>query len=173
MRVILTLLLTLWSTTGLAVGPVDEPPTNPTVRCTGGQVFDPKTKVCVDPKNSVLERDTIFEAVRHLAYTGRYHDAQTVLEALPQDDPGRLTYLGFTHRKLGNTTLAKHYYLRAIASDPANILARSYMGQGLVEEGDLVGAMAQLDLIRWHGGAGTWSEESLRRAIATGETYNY
>ena len=99
--------------------------------------------------------------------------AQSVLEALPENDPGRLTYLGFTHRKLGNLELAMVYYQKAIDQDPANILARSYMGQGLVEEGKISQAMVQLAQIRAYGGTGSWSETSLRTAIETGKTYNY
>jgi hypothetical protein len=57
--------------------------------------------------------------------------------------------------------------------NPANILARSYMGQGFVQEGRIPEALAQLRLIRDHGGSGTWAEASLRKSIAAGQTYNY
>ena len=88
-------------------------------------------------------------------------------------DPGRLTYMGFTNRKLGNLVAANMFYEQAIEADPGNILARSYMGQGFVEAGRVPDAVAQLKLIRAHGGAGTWAEKSLRNAIATGTTYSY
>ncbi|MDU0112642.1 hypothetical protein RT723_06420 [Psychrosphaera aquimarina] len=92
---------------------------------------------------------------------------------MDKDDPGRLTYMGFTHRKLGNIELGNMFYEQAIAQDPGNILARSYMGQGLVEAGDTAGALVQLRAIQEHGGAGSWSEASLRKAIETGTTYSY
>ena len=47
------------------------------------------------------------------------------------------------------------------------------MGQGLVDAGDKVAALAQLREIQNRGGAGTWSEVSLRNAIQTGTTYSY
>lgn len=151
----------------------DEPPSKPTVFCTGGKVYDKEAGKCVAPKESSLDRDELYEAVRQFAYAGQFEDAQTVAKALPEGDAGRLTYMGFTHRKLGNPELAMMFYQRAIDQDPANILARSYMGQGHVEAGDIDLAMAQLKAIRAHGGSGTWSEQSLRTAIATGTTFNY
>ena len=151
----------------------DSPPPKPVVTCTGAQVFDKDKGQCVDPQNSSLNRDEIYLAVRQLAYAGRYLDAQQVLDVLPADDSGRLTYLGFTHRKLGNIDLAMMYYQEAIDRDPANILARSYMGQGLVEAGDTAQAMVQLHQIRAYGGSGSWAETSLNEAIKSGKTYNY
>jgi hypothetical protein len=47
------------------------------------------------------------------------------------------------------------------------------MAQGMVEEGNIAGAMAELRAIRSYGGQGTWAEASLRTAIATGQTFNY
>ena len=126
----------------------DAPPPAPVNSCSGGKVFDDSKAECVDPKNSSLERDEIYLAVRQLAYAGRYLDAQEVMKALPEGDPGRLTYMGFTHRKLGNLDLAMMYYRDAIAKDPANIAARSYMGQGFVTEGRMDEAKEQLALIR-------------------------
>ncbi|MBW4708495.1 hypothetical protein KX928_11945 [Roseobacter sp. YSTF-M11] len=154
-------------------GDNDAPPPKPAVTCEGAQVYDKKTKKCVNAQESSLGTEQLYLAVRQLAYAGRYHDAQAVLDAMPENDPGRLTYMGFTHRKLGNVELGMVFYEKAIAQDPGNILARSYMGQGLVEQGDLAGAMVQLRAIREQGGAGTWSETSLRKALETGRTYNY
>ena len=156
-----------------AAGGDDTPPTKPVVSCKGAKVYDPSQGKCVDPQNSSLERDEIYLAVRQLAYMGRYSDAQTLLEYLPEDDTGRLTYLGFTHRKLGNADLAMTYYRKALELDPTNNLARSYMGQGLVVQGKVTDAIVQLKLIRANGGKGSWSETSLRNAIATGSTYSY
>ena len=57
--------------------------------------------------------------------------------------------------------------------DPANILARSYYGQLLVEMNEMDLAQIQLASIRSHDGAGTWAERALATAIATGVTYTY
>ncbi|WP_367180940.1 tetratricopeptide repeat protein [uncultured Roseobacter sp.] len=172
MRILLGAAL-LFPTTVLAAGGNDAPPSKPAVSCKGAQVYDKKTKTCVNPQESSLEREQLYQTVRHMAYAGRYHDAQTVLDAMDKNDPGRLTYMGFTHRKLGNIELGNMFYEQAIAQDPGNILARSYMGQGLVEAGDTAGALVQLRAIQEHGGAGSWSEASLRKAIETGTTYSY
>lgn len=124
-------------------------------------------------EQSNLDRDTLYETVRQLAYAGKHHEAQTILDLMDENDPGRLTYMGFTHRKLGDTAKANFYYERAIAMDPANHLARSYMGQGFVAAGRIADAKEQLREIQARGGTGSWSETSLRAAIATGTTYSY
>lgn len=142
-------------------------------KCETGLVYDKKTKTCVIAKESNLSVDTLYDTVQELAYAGRYSDAQTVLAAMPQDDDRTLTYMGFTNRKMGNIDTAMAFYTRAIETNPSNVLARSYMGQGLVEMGQITAAIAELHAIRAHGGSGTWAEASLAKAIATGETFNY
>lgn len=138
-------------------------------------VWDASLKKCVRPdKTSYLDGQTLYEAVRELAYNGRYEDAITVLDQMPdQQSDLVLTYRGFTARKMGDMDLANAYYQEAIAVNPDNITARSYMGQGLVEAGDKMAAMVQLREIRARGGTGTWSERSLASALKTGKGYNY
>lgn len=142
-------------------------------KCKIGQIYDKKSKSCVSAEESNMDVDGLYENVRELAYAGRYTDAQVVLAQMPQHDDRTLTYLGFTNRKMGNMDAAMSYYTRALVVNPGNVLARSYMGQGLVSEGKISAALEQLEAIRDHGGAGTWAEASLRKAIATGETFNY
>ncbi len=137
-------------------------------------VWDPNARRCIRPdKAGYLDSNLLGEAVRELAYAGRYSEAQEVLAQMDQSDGLVLTYWGFTHRKLGDLTTANAHYLRAIELDPGNLLARSYMGQGYVADGDHAGARAQLREIRARGGRETWAEFSLRNAIRTGTTYNY
>lgn len=138
-------------------------------------VWDPKVKKCIRPdKAGYLDSGLLMDAVRELAYAGRYLGAQDVLRAMAdQSDDRVLTYWGFTHRKLGNIDLATTYYQQAIQQNPDNILARSYLGQGLVEEGDTEGAIVQWREIKARGGDGTWAEASLREAIRAGVTYSY
>lgn len=179
MRLVYALLMTLPTAVFAAGigGSDDTPPPQPTETtqsCTGIQVWDPSQKKCVDPKGSALDPDTLYGAVRELAYAGRYRDAQGILRAMPdQQDDRVLTYWGFTHRKLGHADLARAYYRQAIARNPDNILARSYMGQGFVEDGDTGAAIAQWREIKARGGDGSWAEASLRQAIRTGLTYSY
>ncbi|MEM9578325.1 MAG: tetratricopeptide repeat protein [Pseudomonadota bacterium] len=172
MRILLAAALAA-PTTLFAAGGNDSPPPKPVVTCTGAQVFDKNKGKCVDPQKSALNRDEIYLAVRQLAYAGRYEDAQALAAFLPEDDSGRLTYMGFTHRKLGDFEVAMRYYQEAIDRDPDNILARSYMGQGFVEAGAPAKALVQLHQIRAYGGSGTWSETSLQNAIESGVTYSY
>lgn len=150
------------------------PKTQTTTTCKGVQVWDPSQQKCVNPRGSALDPDTLYGAVRELAYAGRLQDAQSVLALMPDQDADRvLTYWGFTHRKLGDADLARAYYDKAIARNPDNILARSYMGQGFVASGDTEAAVDQWREIVARGGEGTWAEASLREAIRSGLTYSY
>mgnify|MGYP000138122891 CR=1 FL=1 len=149
-------------------------PTNTTKTCKGVKIWDADKGRCVRPKNSSLDQDGLYGAVRELAYAGRYGDAQGVLRAMAdQQDSRVLTYWGFTHRKLGRTDLADLYYTQAIAQDPDNLLARSYLGQGFVEAGQPAQALGQWKEIRARGGAGTWAETSLRQTLENGATSTY
>ncbi|UWQ64116.1 tetratricopeptide repeat protein [Leisingera caerulea] len=149
-------------------------PTETTKTCKGKRVWDEQKKRCVRPRKSSLNQEQLLGAARELAYAGRQEDAQAVLSAMA-DQQGSLvlTYWGFTHRKLGNLELAQAYYDQALASDPDNILARSYMGQGLVQQGKYGAALIQWKEIRARGGDGTWAEASLRSALETGASYSY
>ncbi len=149
-------------------------PTKTTKDCFGVRVWDETKQRCVRPKKSSLDDDGLYEAVRELAYAGRYQDSEGVLDAMSnQLDDRVLTYRGFNARKQGKLELANMFYQQAIAANPNNILARSYMAQGFVAAGDKVAAMQQLREIQARGGTGTWAETSLRRAIEDGTTYNY
>lgn len=166
------LILPFAATASFAAGGGEEKaPTKP--KCETGLIYDKKTKSCVVAKESNLDVDSLYENVRELAYAGRFGDVLVVLAQMPQDDDRTLTYLGFTNRKLGKMEVAMDYYNEAIRINPANVLARSYMGQGLVDMGLITEAKAQLDAIRANGGAGTWAEASLSKAIETGQTYNF
>ncbi len=142
-------------------------------KCKTGEIYDKKTKACVAAEESNLDLDSLYENLRELAYAGRYNDVFVVLAQMPEDDDRRLTYMGFTNRKMGNMDIAMAYYARALVVNPSNVLARSYMGQALVEQGKMTEAITQLREIRTYGGTGSWAEASLRTAIATGKTFNY
>jgi len=138
-------------------------------------VWDANLRKCVRPdKTSHLDSDTLYKAVRELAYAGRYNEAIQVLDQMPEQlDDKVLTYRGFTARKLGDLQQANLYYEQALTVNPDNILARSYMGQGKAAAGDKIAALTQLREIQARGGTGTWAETSLRSAIETGTTYSY
>ncbi len=149
-------------------------PSETTKKCWGKRVFDATTGKCIKPDQSSMNDQQLLETARELAYLDRQQDAQAVLAAISDQTDGRvLTYWGFTHRKLGNQELADQFYTQAIATDPDNILARSYMAQGFVTQGKFGEAYAQWQEIRTRGGTGTWAETSLRNALETGKTYSY
>jgi tetratricopeptide (TPR) repeat protein len=139
--------------------------------CPEGKVYDEASKKCVDQK-SELNDTQIYQVARQMAYAGKYDDALKMLHrAKNQDDPRILTYYGFTNRKLGNTEVAMDFYQRAIAIDGNNLLARSYMGQGMVQEGNLEGARMQLVEIRDRGGKDSYAYKALYEALKHGSTY--
>ncbi len=174
--IILALALSLPGVAFAAGSDSSEPPkpSEGTKKCWGKRVFDKETGKCIKPEQSSMNADELLEAARELAYLNRFEDSQAVLAALPnQTDSRVLTYWGFTNRKLGRTDLANEFYEQAIAQNPDNILARSYMAQGFVEKGYYGQALAQWKEIRARGGEGTWAEASLRQALETGVTVNY
>lgn len=162
---------------GLAAGTEDPAPPTPTEtsqKCEGAQVWDDKTKTCIDAQSGALDDQTRFDAVRELAWAGRPDDALAVLATMTEGDSDRvLTYKGFAHRKAGRIEAGIAFYDRAIARNPDNFLARSYYGQLLVEMAEMHMAGAQLTEIRARGGRGTWAEASLARAIDTGLTADW
>jgi tetratricopeptide (TPR) repeat protein len=142
-------------------------PTETTTVCTDGQVWDEESKACVQVKAGLLTDDQIYAAARELAYDGQYDHALNVLDvAANQDDPRILNYKGFSHRKAGRIEEGMTYYQAALKIDPDYILARSYMGQGLVADGDIGGAWEQLTEIQARGGEGTWAYAALEKALA-------
>jgi hypothetical protein len=158
----------------------DEPPapTETTTKCEEGQVWDDKKEECVDAeeggKTGRLDNDTLYRAVRELAYAREFDRASMVLAAMSEGDSDRvLTYKGFIARKTGHIDEGMAFYAAALEQDPDNLLTRSYMGQAYVEMGEFDLAQAELDQIVARGGTGTWPEVALRRAIATGQTATY
>ncbi|MGH1575710.1 tetratricopeptide repeat protein [Planktotalea sp.] len=147
----------------------DETPpktTNTTKKCKQGRVYDSITKKCLKVQSHNFTDDQLYLAARELAYDGQYHNALQVLDAAKnQNDPRILNYRGFTNRKLGNHAVAMEFYEAALSIDPNYILARSYMGQGLLANGDEVGALAQLKEIRERGGRDSWSYTALAMAL--------
>lgn len=149
-------------------------PTETTTKCKKTEVWDPKTKKCVNAQSGSLDNDTLFQAAREIAYAGRPDDALVVLSAMTEGDTDRvLTYKGFANRKAGRIDEGMAYYQAALTKNPDNILARSYMGQGLVQQGKFELAALQLKEIVARGGDGTWAAESLEQALSNGKTFSY
>lgn len=177
MRRAVIAILTMLPVAAFAAGSDDTEPPTPTetsTKCTKAQIWDTKQQKCVDAQSGSLTDDDRFGAVRELAWAGRPEEALIVLSAMQEGETDRvLTYLGFAHRKAGRLEQGLEHYAHALEVNPDNILARSYLGQMLVEMGEIAMARTQLDEIRKRGGAGTWAEASLSQAVGTGQTLNY
>ncbi len=177
MRLIKALAFSLMPFAAFAVGSDETEPPKPTetsTKCENAQVWDEKTKSCVDAKSGQLDDDTRFGAVRELAWAGQPDAALVVLAAMTEGETDRvLTYLGFANRKAGRLEDGLGYYDKAITVNPDNLLARSYYGQALVEMAEMQLASAQLDEIRVRGGSGTWAETALSTALKTGAGFSY
>jgi Flp pilus assembly protein TadD len=146
--------------------------TQTTTKCTDGKIWDKSKKKCIKPQKNSMNDTELFEAARELAYAGQYDNAIKVLQvANNQNDPRILNYMGFANRKAGRVDVAMTYYRKAIAIDANYLLARSYMGQGLILQGDLQGARTQLVEIRDRGGKDTYAYRALYDALKHGSTY--
>lgn len=157
------------ATTSLAAGSDSTTPpvkTQTTQDCENGQIWDKQKAKCVNPQSGALSDDDLYEAARELAYDGQYENALTVLNvAVNQNDPRILNYKGFANRKAGRVEKGMVYYEAALEIDPDYILARSYMGQALISDGDFDGARAQLKEIEERGGRDTWAYAALEQAL--------
>ncbi|WP_280775470.1 hypothetical protein [Rhizobium sp. SG_E_25_P2] len=173
---LLTVLVSSATITGARAAGSDDgqppEPTNTTQECKNGKVWDEKKKECVDPQKSGFNDDQLYRAAREMAYAGQYDNAIRVLKlARNQEDPRILNYLGFANRKAGNVEIGMDYYRRALAKDANYLLARSYYGQGLLLEGNIEAARAQLVEIRDRGGRDTYAYSSLYDALKRSSTY--
>lgn len=141
-------------------------------KCKHGMVYSESKKKCVKADKSSMNDTQLYEIARDLAYAGRYEDALIVLDAAKnQNDPRILNYRGYANRKAGRVDLAMTYYKKAIAIDGNYILARSYMGQGLIMQGKIEEARAQLIEIRDRGGKDTYAYQALYDALKRKVTY--
>lgn len=156
-----------------AVGSDDDTPPTPTETttvCEDGMIWNPETELCETPtQESRLSDDMLYQTVRELAYAGQFDLAKTVLSLMSDQSSDRvLTYRGFITRSMGDMEGGMALYNAALAVNPDNLLARSYMGQALVITGDIEGAMTQLTEIGARGGTGGWPERALLEAIENG-----
>jgi tetratricopeptide (TPR) repeat protein len=146
-------------------------PTETTVKCKEGEVFDEKEKKCVPIKksgmNELMDDDALYDAARELAYFGRPQDAMALLVQMSdQNQPRVQNYLGFTNRKLGRMDAAMMHYQAALRMDPDYVLARSYMGMGLLTMGNVGAARIELAQIRMRAGADNRPYKLLADALA-------
>ena len=151
--------------------------TETTIQCKKTEVYDAKLKKCIELKksgmNELMDENALYDTARELAYFDRPEDAIVLLKQIAnQNQPRVQNYLGFANRKAGRMEDAMMYYNVALSMDPDYVLARSYMGQGMLQQGDFDGANAQLREIKERAGTNNRSYEMLASAI-TGLKSNY
>ncbi|MBO6756711.1 MAG: hypothetical protein JJ902_10330 [Roseibium sp.] len=173
------LILTLLTGAALAVYPEDEEhsppvPTPTSSDCPDGKAWDAGLERCIDLKAGSFTDNDRYRAARELAYADRFTAADLALDAMVnQLDPRLLTYRGFLARKRGDWPAAEGFYQAALQADPDNLLARSYLGMGLIVNGNLTRAFLELKEIQARGGRGTWPEQALLEAIRSGGSTAY
>ena len=140
--------------------------TETTTKCKNGMIWSTQKKMCVKAQKNSFNDDQLYDAARELAYDGQYDNAINILQlASNQDDPRILNYLGFANRKAGRMDIGMQYYRKALEINPNYIMARSYMGEALLLQGDREGARVQLVEIRDRGGENTWAYRALLQAL--------
>lgn len=151
-------------------------PTSEVANCEEGQVYNKDTKECVDEEKSSMNDADLLDNGRALAYAERFNEAIVVLSKIENQNAEVLNYLGYATRNAGDVEKGLSYYNAALALDPDYTLARSYMGQALLEKGDRRGAMIQLDEIERRVGTDAREYKLLAHALvqkSLGKTITY
>lgn len=115
--------------------------------------------------------DRAYLAAVALINAARYPEALASLQAAHVavgPHPDVLTYIGYTHRKLGDSVAARAWYDAALAVAPAHRGALEYYGELKVEQGDLRGARALLARLDTACAFGCAEAEELRRWVDAG-----
>jgi tetratricopeptide (TPR) repeat protein len=127
-------------------------------KCPSGKAWNDQKRKCVALKSGSLSDEDLARAGRQLARDGHYREAIKVLETVAnKDDSVVLTYLGYSHRKLGQIDLGISLYKKALDIDPENVDTREYLGEGYVSKGEL--DLAWLELSEIEKRCGTTCEE--------------
>jgi tetratricopeptide (TPR) repeat protein len=112
-------------------------------------VWDVVHLVCKNAQSGQLDDESIYQAGRQLAMDGYYNDAITTLNYVANAQDKRvLNYLGYSYRKSGHADVGLTYYKQALAIDPDYTLVREYLGEALIQMGDITGAKGQLAEIK-------------------------
>ena len=151
-------------------------PTSEAAKCEEDQIYDKAMKECVDEEKSSMNDADLLDNGRVLAYANRFDEAIVVLRKIENRDAEVLNYLGYATRNAGDVEKGLSYYRAALVLDPDYTLARSYMGQALLNKGDRRGAMLQLDEIEKRVGSDAREYKLLAQALvqkSLRQTYAY
>lgn len=118
-------------------------------------------------KHREMSDDELYHAGYWLARKGEYAAALDYLrQSRDMNAPRVLTYIGFSLRKLGNWQEAMPYYERALAIDPNYVVARSYLGEAMLQAGDVHRARGELGEIERRCGTACEEFITLKDALA-------
>lgn len=112
--------------------------------------------------------DGDFERAERMVRVGAYREAIGLFEEILRTEPANadvLNYLGYSHRKLGETDEALDYYLAALKSEPEHVGANEYLGELYLEMGDIPRAEERLSVLQRACG-GCNEQDELARKIA-------
>lgn len=152
---------TMISGAALAAGGGDETPV-----CKTGMVYDKAQRKCVEAEEQSLNDDALLNNATALAYASRYDEAIKVIGMMENSETApALNMLGYSTRNLGDLESGLSYYRQALAIDPDYTLARSYMGQALLQSGNRRAAMIQLGEIETRSGADSRPYKLLAKAL--------
>ena len=136
-------------------------------RCRRGRIWSSSSCRCVRRSSEALgDDDLYFEAVK-LAKSDHYQEALDLLHRIKDaNQPRVLNYIGYSTRKLGRVDEGLVYYEKALKINPDYVLAREYLGEGLLVKGNLAGAKQQLAEIKKRCGTDCHAFEDLAKDIA-------
>jgi tetratricopeptide (TPR) repeat protein len=140
-------------------------------KCPSGTAWSKQQGKCVAQKSGLLSDEDLARAGRQLALDGHYEEAIEVLGlASNQNDPAVLTYLGYSHRKLGDIDLGIALYKKALDIEPDNVDTREYLGEGYVSKGELDLAWLELVEIKKLCGTACVEYRALEKALRSGRS---
>ena len=136
-------------------------------RCKSGRIWSASSCRCVRRSSGLMNDEDLYLEAVSLAKSKHYSEALDLLKTIKdQNQTHVLSYIGYSTRKLGKLDEGINYYHKALSLDPANTLAREYLGEGLLAKGDLAGAKLQLAEIKKHCGTTCHEYEELAEEIA-------
>ena len=134
--------------------------------CKKGQIYDKRTKKCVQQQGANLSDNNKADYAYSLAKAHRYDEALAVLDTLKNPNTAEaLNYRGYATRKLGHTDEGISYYLKSVELNPRYAKVREYLGEAYVIKGRIDLAREQLDTIRGICGTGCEEYRDLHDAI--------
>ena len=134
--------------------------------CKKGQVYDKKTKKCVNQHSADISEDNRTDYAYALAKAHRYQEALDMLDTLKDPNTAEaLNYRGYATRKLGRTDEGISYYLKSVQLDPKYAKVREYLGEAYIVKGRVDLAKDQLSTIKTLCGTGCEEYRDLQEAI--------